>query len=48
MPGWIFQHQIDALKDRFHVLALDPRGQGESEVTALATAMSGAGATSAT
>jgi non-heme chloroperoxidase len=34
MPGWIFQHQIDALKDRFHVLALDPRGQGESEVTA--------------
>jgi non-heme chloroperoxidase len=34
MPGWIFQHQIYALKDRFHVLALDPRGQGESEVTA--------------
>ncbi|QTC91446.1 alpha/beta fold hydrolase [Brevundimonas goettingensis] len=34
MPGWIFEHQIDALKGRFHVLALDPRGQGESEVTA--------------
>ena len=33
MPGWIFQAQIDALSDRFHVLALDPRGQGESEVT---------------
>ena len=33
MPAWIFEHQIDALSDRFHVLALDPRGQGESEVT---------------
>ncbi|MES2860950.1 MAG: alpha/beta hydrolase [Pseudomonadota bacterium] len=33
MPAWIFQAQIDALDDRFHVLALDPRGQGESEVT---------------
>lgn len=33
MPGWIFKAQIDALSDRFHVLALDPRGQGESEVT---------------
>lgn len=33
MPAWIFQRQIDALSDRFHVLALDPRGQGESEVT---------------
>ncbi len=33
MPAWIFDRQIDALSDRFHVLALDPRGQGESEVT---------------
>ncbi len=33
MPGWIFERQIEALSDRFHVLALDPRGQGESEVT---------------
>lgn len=33
MPAWIFEHQIDALSDRFHVLVLDPRGQGESEVT---------------
>lgn len=33
MPAWIFERQIDALSDRFHVLALDPRGQGESEVT---------------
>ncbi|WP_428150474.1 alpha/beta fold hydrolase [Brevundimonas sp.] len=33
MPAWIFEHQIDALSDRYHVVALDPRGQGESEVT---------------
>ncbi len=33
MPAWIFDRQIAALDDRFHVLALDPRGQGESEVT---------------
>ncbi len=33
MPGWIFERQIAALSDRFHVLALDPRGQGDSEVT---------------
>ncbi|WP_425988626.1 alpha/beta fold hydrolase [Brevundimonas sp. TWP2-3-2] len=33
MPAWIFEAQIDALSDRYHVLALDPRGQGESEVT---------------
>ena len=33
MPGWIFDRQIAALSDRFHVLALDPRGQGMSEVT---------------
>ncbi len=32
LPAWIFQTQIDALDDRFHVLALDPRGQGDSEV----------------
>lgn len=33
MPAWIFDRQIAALSYRFHVLALDPRGQGESEVT---------------
>lgn len=33
MPGWIFEAQIAALRDRFHVLVLDPRGQGMSEVT---------------
>lgn len=32
MPAWIFEHQIAALETRFHVLALDPRGQGQSEV----------------
>ena len=34
MPGWIFDRQIAALETRYHVLALDPRGQGESEVPA--------------
>ena len=33
MPAWIFDRQIAALSDRYHVLALDPRGQGLSEVT---------------
>lgn len=33
MPAWIFEAQIEALSGRYHVLALDPRGQGESEVT---------------
>ena len=33
MPAWIFEAQIAALEGRYHVLALDPRGQGESEVT---------------
>lgn len=32
MPAWIFDRQIAALEARFHVLALDPRGQGQSEV----------------
>lgn len=33
MPAWIWERQIAALEGRFHVLALDPRGQGESDVT---------------
>ena len=33
MPAWIFDRQIAALSDHYHVLALDPRGQGQSEVT---------------
>lgn len=32
MPGWIFDAQTAALSDRWRVLALDPRGQGQSEV----------------
>lgn len=34
MPAWIFEAQIDALDDHYHVVALDPRGQGRSEVPA--------------
>ncbi len=32
MPAWIFQGQIDFFSHDYHVVALDPRGQGESEV----------------
>lgn len=32
MPGWVFDAQIAALSDRWRVLVLDPRGQGQSEV----------------
>ena len=32
MPAWIFQPQIDAFSRQYHVLALDPRGQGDSEI----------------
>ncbi len=32
MPAWIFQRQIDVFSRDYHVVALDPRGQGESEV----------------
>jgi len=31
MPAWIFDAQIAALQDRWHVVALDLRGQGESD-----------------
>jgi len=34
MPAWIFQPQIAAFARNYHVVALDPRGQGESEVPA--------------
>lgn len=35
IPGWsqsaaMFQHQLDALSDRFTVVTIDPRGHGES------------------
>lgn len=32
MPAWIFGPQIDYFARRYHVVALDPRGQGDSEV----------------
>jgi non-heme chloroperoxidase len=32
MPAWLWQPQIDALSAHYPVMALDPRGQGESEV----------------
>ena len=32
MPAWIFQPQIAAFARAYHVVALDPRGQGESEI----------------
>jgi non-heme chloroperoxidase len=32
MPGWIFQRQIAAFAPAFHVVAFDPRGQGDSEI----------------
>ena len=34
MPAWIFQAQIDAFSRSYHVVALDPRGQGDSEIAA--------------
>jgi microsomal epoxide hydrolase len=32
MPAWIFQAQIQYFSRSYNVLALDPRGQGESEI----------------
>lgn len=34
MPAWIFKPQIDAFARRYRVVALDPRGQGDSDVPA--------------
>jgi len=34
MPAWIFQQQIAFFSRDYHVLALDPRGQGDSEAPA--------------
>lgn len=31
MPAWIWTPQIAAFSERYHVIAFDPRGQGESE-----------------
>ena len=32
MPAWLWQPQLDALSAHHPVVALDPRGQGESDV----------------
>ena len=32
MPAWIFQRQIEFFARDYHVVALDPRGQGDSDV----------------
>ena len=32
MPAWIFQPQIEAFARRYHVIAMDPRGQGDSDI----------------
>jgi non-heme chloroperoxidase len=31
MPAWIWQKQIDGLSDKYRVIAVDPRSQGESD-----------------
>ena len=32
MPAWIFERQIEAFSKTRHVIAFDPRGQGDSEI----------------
>jgi non-heme chloroperoxidase len=32
MPAWIFAAQIEAFSHSYHVIAFDPRGQGESQI----------------
>ena len=34
MPAWIWQPQIAAFASRYHVVAFDPRGQGDSDAPA--------------
>jgi non-heme chloroperoxidase len=31
MPAWIWQKQIDEFSRKYHVIAIDPRSQGESD-----------------
>jgi microsomal epoxide hydrolase len=35
MPGWIWERQMQVFGRRYHVVALDPRGQGRSDVPAI-------------
>ena len=32
MPAWIWDQQVDAFARSYHVIAFDPRGQGDSEI----------------
>ena len=32
MPGWIFDRQMAYFSQNYHVIALDPRGQGQSQI----------------
>jgi len=32
MPGWLFQRQIDYFARAYHVVAFDPRSQGDSDI----------------
>lgn len=34
MPAWIWQAQVAEFSRRYHVIALDPRAQGQSDITA--------------
>ncbi len=34
MPAWLWQPQLDAFSPHYRIIALDPRGQGESDVPA--------------
>jgi microsomal epoxide hydrolase len=34
MPAWIFQRQLTDLSPSYHVIAMDPRGQGDSDIPA--------------
>jgi non-heme chloroperoxidase len=34
MPAWIFERQIEFFSSTYHVVAFDPRGQGDSDIPA--------------
>ena len=35
MPAWIWAPQIQAFGQQYHVMAFDPRGQGDSDAPAV-------------